>query len=115
MYLNIFIWNALEIGVHLKNKIKCEWKKSEDENRKRFSANDVFIFTHSYTRHQSLIQTSAHEFEPLFYTSYQYPSQLEFNLFFFRCFVRFESGTQQNRCVVQRLPSLHVYNVYAHV
>lgn len=58
-------------------------EKSEDEKRKRFSANDVFIFTHSYTRHQSLIQTSAHEFEPLFYTSYQYPSQLEFNLFFF--------------------------------
>lgn len=33
MYLNIFIWNALEIGVHLKNKkIKCEWKKAKMKN-----------------------------------------------------------------------------------
>ena len=74
------------------------------ERRKRFSANrNVFIwFFFTYTHAAGSRRLLYHlnkvpELEPLFYTSYQYPSQLKFN--------RFRVSFSRNRCIGWCVPS----------
>lgn len=100
-------------------KTKSKLLKMRDE--KRFSANGnvffFFLFFFSHTPMQpapgacSTHLNKVPELEPLFYTSYQYPSQLKFN--------RFRVLFARNRCIGWCVPpsldvrTTHMSNISA--